>query len=76
MNDPAALCKLYSDTQRWDEAFAVASRHPELLKDINVPYAHWLVEHDRFQEAQVRCACACRLYRGLSVFISLYQRAI
>jgi intraflagellar transport protein 122 len=54
MNDPKALVTLYASAKRWDDAFAVANRHPDHLQELYVPYAHWLVEQDRFQDAQAR----------------------
>uniref|UniRef100_A0A8I5KQF6 Intraflagellar transport protein 122 homolog n=1 Tax=Homo sapiens TaxID=9606 RepID=A0A8I5KQF6_HUMAN len=52
MGDLKSLVQLHVETQRWDEAFALGEKHPEFKDDIYMPYAQWLAENDRFEEAQ------------------------
>ncbi|XP_004870514.1 intraflagellar transport protein 122 homolog isoform X2 [Heterocephalus glaber] len=52
LGDLKALVRLHVDTQHWDEAFTLGEKHPEFKDDIYVPYAQWLAENDRFEEAQ------------------------
>ncbi|XP_028334450.1 intraflagellar transport protein 122 homolog isoform X6 [Physeter macrocephalus] len=52
IGDLKSLVHLHVETQRWDEAFALGEKHPEFKDDIYVPYAQWLAENDRFEEAQ------------------------
>lgn len=52
MGDLKSLVQLHVETQCWDEAFALGEKHPEFKDDIYVPYAQWLAENDRFEEAQ------------------------
>lgn len=43
-----SLCSLLSLYQ----AFSLVEKHPQMKNDIFVPYAQWLAENDRFEEAQ------------------------
>lgn len=40
------------ESQRWEEAFHLAQQHPEFAPAIHLPWAEWLVRHDRFEEAK------------------------
>ncbi|XP_058701306.1 intraflagellar transport protein 122 homolog isoform X3 [Poecile atricapillus] len=50
--DLKALVQLHVETHRWEEAFALSEKHPEFKDEVYVPYAQWLAESDRFEEAQ------------------------
>ncbi|XP_054694086.1 intraflagellar transport protein 122 homolog isoform X2 [Grus americana] len=52
VGDLKALVQLHVETHRWEEAFALSEKHPEFKDDVYVPYAQWLAENDRFEEAQ------------------------
>lgn len=34
------------------QAFSLVEKHPQFKNHVFVPYAQWLAEHDRFEEAQ------------------------
>ena len=53
MSDNRKLVELYVSAKRWDDAFALANRLNEFKEEIYHPYADWLAENDRFDEAQV-----------------------
>jgi intraflagellar transport protein 122 len=52
LGDPGELVSLYMEWQRWEEAFALAQKHKEFEPQIQLPWAEWLVRHDRFEEAK------------------------
>jgi intraflagellar transport protein 122 len=52
MSEPQELIALYMEYQRWEEAFALAQKHKHLEPQIQLPWAEWLVVHDRFDEAK------------------------
>lgn len=52
MGDLQALVQLHVETRHWDEAFSIVEKHPQFKNNVYVPYAQWLAENDRFEEAQ------------------------
>ncbi|XP_063577766.1 intraflagellar transport protein 122 homolog isoform X6 [Pongo abelii] len=76
MGDLKALVQLHVETQRWDEAFALGEKHPEFKDDIYVPYAQWLAENDRFEEAQKAFHKAGRQREAVQVLEQLTNNAV
>ncbi|MFT7804423.1 intraflagellar transport protein 122 homolog [Arapaima gigas] len=52
MGDLRSLVLLHVEARQWDEAFGLVEKHPQFKNDVYVPYAQWLAENDRFEEAQ------------------------
>jgi len=46
------ILRLYVDTKNWESAFALIEKYPEYQNTLYMPYARWLVENDKFVEAQ------------------------
>ncbi|XP_041348420.1 intraflagellar transport protein 122 homolog [Gigantopelta aegis] len=52
MGDIKALISMRVEAKHWDDAFTLVEKHPEYKENVYVPYAQWLAENDRFEEAQ------------------------
>ncbi|XP_024211409.2 intraflagellar transport protein 122 homolog isoform X7 [Pan troglodytes] len=76
MGDLKSLVQLHVETQRWAEAFALGEKHPEFKDDIYVPYAQWLAENDRFEEAQKAFHKAGRQREAVQVLEQLTNNAV
>ncbi|KAA0187203.1 Intraflagellar transport protein [Fasciolopsis buskii] len=49
---------LHVEAKSWEEAFELVKKFPEHFKHVYLPYAHWLAENDKFEEAQAAFAKA------------------
>ncbi|XP_054035805.1 intraflagellar transport protein 122 homolog [Dryobates pubescens] len=76
VGDLRALVRLQVQTQRWEEAFALSEKHPEFKDDVYVPYAEWLAENDRFEEAQKAFHKAGRQREAVRVLEQLTHNAV
>ncbi|CAK8675911.1 intraflagellar transport protein 122 homolog [Clavelina lepadiformis] len=76
MGDRKAHIQLLVDTNNWDEAFALLERYPEFKDDVYVPYAQWLAENDRFEEAQKAFHKAGKVTEALRVLEQLTDNAV
>ncbi|XP_013914619.1 PREDICTED: intraflagellar transport protein 122 homolog isoform X2 [Thamnophis sirtalis] len=76
IGDLKALTQLYVETQQWDEAFALCEKHLEFKDDVYVPYAQWLAENDRFEEAQKAFHKAGRQTEAVKVLEQLTHNAV
>ncbi|XP_053932858.1 intraflagellar transport protein 122 homolog isoform X1 [Cuculus canorus] len=76
IGDLKALVHLHVETCRWEEAFALCEKHPEFKDDVYVPYAQWLAESDRFEEAQKAFHKAGRQTEAVRVLEQLTHNAV
>ncbi|NXJ07321.1 IF122 protein, partial [Odontophorus gujanensis] len=76
VGDLKALVSLHVETQRWEEAFALSEKHPEFKHEVYVPYAQWLAENDRFEEAQKAFHKAGRQREAVRVLEQLTHNAV
>ncbi|XP_068264576.1 intraflagellar transport protein 122 homolog isoform X2 [Nyctibius grandis] len=76
VGDLKALVQLHVETHRWEEAFALSEKHPEFKDDVYVPYAQWLAENDRFEEAQKAFHKAGRQGEAVRVLEQLTHNAV
>ncbi|XP_014106996.1 PREDICTED: intraflagellar transport protein 122 homolog isoform X2 [Pseudopodoces humilis] len=74
--DLKALVQLHVETHRWEEAFALSEKHPEFKDEVYVPYAQWLAENDRFEEAQKAFHKAGRQREAVQVLEQLTHNAV
>ncbi|NP_998055.1 intraflagellar transport protein 122 homolog [Danio rerio] len=76
MGDLRALLQLHVHATHWDEAFSLVEKHPQFRDDVYVPYAQWLAEHDRFEEAQRAFHKAGRQAEAVRVLEQLTHNAV
>uniref|UniRef100_A0A8C6JR45 Intraflagellar transport protein 122 homolog n=1 Tax=Melopsittacus undulatus TaxID=13146 RepID=A0A8C6JR45_MELUD len=76
VGDLKALVHLHVETHHWEEAFALCEKHPEFKDDVYVPYAQWLAENDRFEEAQKAFHKAGRQREAVQVLEQLTHNAV
>ncbi|CAH8503886.1 unnamed protein product [Schistosoma rodhaini] len=43
---------LYIESHNWEEAFNLVEKHHDYTRKVYLPYANWLAENDKFEEAQ------------------------
>ncbi|NWS11626.1 IF122 protein, partial [Pachyramphus minor] len=76
VGDLKALVQLHVQTHHWEEALALSEKHPEFKDDVYVPYAQWLAENDRFEEAQKAFHKAGRQTEAVKVLEQLTHNAV
>ncbi|PIK43960.1 putative intraflagellar transport protein [Apostichopus japonicus] len=67
MGDTRNLILLHVESRNWEAAFTLVEKHSEFKDDVYVPYARWLAENDRFEEAQKGWSSHLKVYRNNSV---------
>jgi hypothetical protein len=52
LGDATALAAALVECGAWTEALALAKQHPDISRNVYLPYARWLAEQEQFIEAQ------------------------
>ena len=52
LGDAEGLLHLHLMSNQWADALVLIEEHPAFAPRVYLPYAQWLVEEDRFEEAQ------------------------
>jgi intraflagellar transport protein 122 len=76
LGDHKSLVSLYVDSYQWENAFDLVRKHPQYRGDVYFPYAAWLIENDRFDEAQEALTRAGREDEALHLLEELAENAI
>lgn len=76
LGDLKALMNLHIELNRWEEAFMLAKQNPDFKKMIHAPYAKYLEENDRFEEAQKQYKLANRHDLSMRIVEKLSNNAI
>jgi intraflagellar transport protein 122 len=77
LGDEKSLLALHIEMKRWDDAFRMVESNPTLdASAIHLPYAYWLAEKDRFDEAQAAFARAGVPEKALGLLESLTRNAV
>jgi len=51
LGDIKSQMHLHIELEKWEEAFTLANKNPDLAAMVRLPYANFLVREDRFEEA-------------------------
>ncbi|KAG0630495.1 hypothetical protein M758_1G182500 [Ceratodon purpureus] len=60
LGDFRSILSLHVELEQWDDAFAIKRLHPEIEDDVALPYAQWLINHDRYDHARLAYSHAGR----------------
>jgi len=76
LSDFASLIQLHVEHQKWDEAFQILEQHPQFTVDVFLPYATFLAENDRYDEAQLAFKKANKPLEALKMITHLASNAV
>ena len=76
LGDHAGLMALHVQQKQWDDAFALLKQHPEHAEKVHLPYANWLADNDRFDEARAAYRVAGRSEMSTRMLEQLTHNAV
>jgi len=77
IDDVQSLMKLHVDLHKWEDAFVLSKQHGDkYAEDVYLPYAQWLAERDRFDEAQAAFKKAKQPEKSMLLLKALSQSSI
>jgi intraflagellar transport protein 122 len=76
LGDTEGLLQLHLNLFQWTEALALIEEQPQLAPRVYLPYAQWLIEQDRFEEAQAAFKQAGHASRSLEMLRTLTHNAV
>ena len=76
LGDHGSLMALHIEAEKWDDAFALARQHPQYGDKVYMPYARWLAENDRFDEARAAYTHAGRSEMATQMLEQLTHNAV
>ena len=77
MGDISALMKLLVNGEKWEDAFLLAQQHGKhFASEVYLPYARWLAQNDRFEEAHAALKKAGRPEESEKMLTMLSRSAL
>ncbi|GMH36992.1 hypothetical protein BSKO_04865 [Bryopsis sp. KO-2023] len=76
LGDLKGLAQMFVEGNEWEEAFLVAKQDSSCAVEVHAPYAMWLAENDRFDEARIAFRTAGMPERSVSLLHDLAEAAV
>jgi intraflagellar transport protein 122 len=76
LGDIKSLMQLHIELKKWDEAFLLAKQNEQLTEYINLEYAKFLLNDDKFEDAQQAYKRAGRVDLSMNLLEQLIDNAV
>ncbi|CEF71315.1 Intraflagellar transport protein 122 homolog [Strongyloides ratti] len=76
INDVRSLLNMHIAARQWDDVFAICNNNPQYMDIVYLPYARWLAEEGRFDEAQEAYKKSGNISEAFSVLNCLVKNSI